>query len=168
MRGAVALVVVDPVLASLSRLHVGDAGPPGGMLAVDHLDERARDVGPVASVLRLVHMPAVGREPIVRRAVDDVEIGLSSMPKSFQSRRRRGCRGEAVSRVLGLVRGAGSVAALALEGEDTHAVRPGALQRKGSPAAAGEPCPEGPVLNLMKRVFPSISTWPGGLCCGGT
>ena len=30
-----------------------------------------------------------------------------------------------------------------------------------SPAATGEPCPLGPVLNLKNKVFPSISAWPG-------
>ena len=36
-----------------------------------------------------------------------------------------------------------------------------AFRAMASPAAGGAPWPLGPVLNLQKRFFSAISTWPG-------
>ncbi len=155
MRRAVALVVVDPVLAPLPRLHEGDAGAAGRVVAVHHLDQGAGDVGPVAPVLRLVDMPAVGREPVVRRAVnhgrDRIVIDTEVVPVEDVGEI---VEAEAVGRVLGLVSGAGGVPALALEGEHPDLPGPGALEREGLAGGRGRAVPRGAGVELDEEDLP--------------
>ncbi len=113
---------------------------------------RPGDRSPLHAVLGAGHPPAVGREPVHRRAghhaggrprVDAEVVPVDQEDQVVQAEPPRG--------VLGLVRRAGREPPLALEHEDLHLARSGQAERQRLPGGGRHTVPRGPGVELQEQ-----------------
>ena len=140
-------------LAVAAALLRDEPGHRGRVAALTRsLQHGPGDRAPLHAVLGPDHPPAVGREPVHRRAghhaggrarVDAEVVPVDHEDQVVQAQAPRG--------VLGLVGRAGGQPALALEHEDLHLVRPGQLEGQRLARGGRHPVPGGPGVELQEQ-----------------
>ena len=158
--GAVAGRVDLAVAAALLRARTRPCSAPGrGWRRA--ASSTSGDRAPLHAVLGAGDPPAVGREPVDRRARDHARgrpgVDAEVVPVDHED---QVVQAQAPGGVLGLVGRAGVSPPSPSNTKTFTSPAPASFRASASPAA-GMPCPDGPVLNFRNSVLPSISACPG-------